>query len=380
MATSGNGKRTRRSSTTKRSATATKERKAPGSVAKRDGGSAPKLSAREASQLAAESFESAVETLHEVARRPAELGPLGIGEAATTSDVSSRLDSGGVAFGDFAKSVGLAVAEAQTALDKNMRETAQALSDTKINTVAVFEQVINDEDGSMAEGKVHVQELPLTNYVMPTVYQWSRVYLQADMNVQDFNARSGFNIQQSSMNVGANFQANAGTFGWGASGGASFNYGKSSTGVDTSASTSMAAGTLHMEATLEPRHDIELPKPYIITKGPKLALHVSGRTPLTETKGDPAVTTTTGQQVKIKAVLTTQKEGLNKAKALDVAISDPGLTYSLSNNGVTDDTGTIEITITRGGNGIPYDATKPPADATVRVAFGLVSQAVVVTL
>ena len=133
-----------------------------------------------------------------------------VGETAAESDITGELSGGGVAFGEFTKSVGLAVAAAQAALDKTLVTTAKALSETEINTVAVFEQHINDDDGKMDKGEVHIQKLPLTNYLMPTAYQWSRVYLEADMNVQEFNSRSGFNIQQKSFSANARIKGHVG--------------------------------------------------------------------------------------------------------------------------------------------------------------------------
>ncbi len=47
---------------------------------------------------------------------------------AASADVTDEVEKLGPAFGSFVKSVGLAVAEAQTALDKTLVDTAKALS------------------------------------------------------------------------------------------------------------------------------------------------------------------------------------------------------------------------------------------------------------
>ncbi len=182
-----------------------------------------------------------------------------VGAPAGESNVTDELSGGGVAFGEFVKSVGLAVAAAQAELDKTLVTTAKALSETSINTVAVFEQQIKDDDGTMDKGVVHIQSLPLTNYLMPTAYQWSRVYLEADMNVQEFNSRSGFNIQQKAFSADARISGQAGILGASASGTAGMSYSNTGTNVDTSYGQDVAAGKLHMEATLEPRPDVQLP-------------------------------------------------------------------------------------------------------------------------
>ena len=127
------------------------------------------------------------------------------GQVAQEADVSSQLEGSGVAFGDFVKKVGQAVADAQSALDTDLVNTAQALSKAQIDVIAIYEQQIND-DGTMGEGKPITQTLPLINYLMPTAYQWSRVYLEADMNVSEFNGVSGFNIQRSASSFGGQIE------------------------------------------------------------------------------------------------------------------------------------------------------------------------------
>jgi hypothetical protein len=297
----------------------------------------------------------------------APVGPAAVGEAPADSDVTDELTGGGVAFGEFVKSVGLAVASAQEELDKTMRETAKELSETKIDVIAVFEQVTNDDDGSMAEGIVHNQQLPLINYIMPTAYAWSRVYLEADMNVQEFNSRSGFNIQQKSFSVGASTSIGFGGLGVSGSGQAGFQFGSSSTGVDQSAGFDNAAGKLHMEATLEPRADVQLPKPFILQKGPKLDVQVGAKRELKGDANDP--TKVTGYEVSLTAILRKTDGSPNGTKPLSLTISDPSLSWT--SDGKTDANGEMPIKVTRR---VLDPATDKPVQALVRVSFGLVSQ------
>jgi hypothetical protein len=300
-------------------------------------------------------------------------GPPAVGDTAAESDVTGELAGGGVAFGEFVKSVGLAVAAAQSELDKTLVATAKQLSETQIDTVAIFEQQIKDEDGTMDRGEVHIQKLPLTNYLMPTAYQWSRVYLEADMNVQEFNSRSGFNIQQKSFSADTRITGNASTFGFGVSGTAGVSYGTSSTGVDSSYGQDVAAGKLHMEATLEPRGDVELPRPFVLQKGPRLQLLVGERQPVMDTADPPKQI---GQKVKLTAVL--QKTDGSKAdadKSLSLSLSEPTLNYTSS--GKTNADGKMDIEISR--TGAAFDPANP-IRALVRVSFGLVSQSVGISL
>ena len=305
------------------------------------------------------------------------LGPLGA-VTASEADVADELLKGNPAFGSFVKQVGLAVAEAQEKLDQNMVKTAEMLSKTQIDVIAVFEQQISDNDGSLEKGNPIIQKLPLVNYLMPTAYHWSRVYLEADMKVSEFNAANGFKIQGKSQSFNVGARANYGPFGFGASGG--FNYGQSSSEVQAEASSSVdqAAGSLHMEATLEPRADIELPRPFVLQKGPKLKLNVDERKDITTTSGTPAVTTVTGTSVKLTAYLKDTKNAALAGKEIAVSVDQPTLGFSVTpSDRKTNSDGKVTITLER--KGLTYDPTTP-LPTVVRVWFGLVSDEVAVTL
>jgi hypothetical protein len=327
------------------------------------------ISAAEASELTTGRASATMDQIAELGQETMP-GPLALGETAADSNVSDELTGNGVAFGEMVKSVGLAVAAAQTALDKTLVDTAKALSETEINTVAVFEQKIKDDDGTMEKGEVHIQKLPLTNYLMPTAYQWSRVYLEADANVQEFNSRTGFNVQQKSFSMNASAGGSYSLFG-GFRGGAStsMGFGSASTGVDTAMSTDLAAGKLHMEATLEPRSDIELPRPFILQKGPRMQLLVGARETLHE--GNDPTKPVTGTKVTLTAALQkTNGDPMEAGKTLSVSLSDPTLLYDLNPSGQTDGNGKMTITVKR--EGAAFDPTTP-IRAMVRVSFGLVS-------
>jgi hypothetical protein len=336
--------------------------------------SGPAIPPQEGAELATGRAAQAMDEIRSLGEDGASLGPLGVGEAASESDITNELSGGGVAFGEFVKSVGLAVAAAQQQLDKTLVDTAKALSETEINTVAVFEQKIKDDDGTMERGEVHIQKLPLTNYLMPTAYQWSRVYLEADMNVQEFNSRSGFNIQQKSFSADARVSGSYGLGGFGVKGSAGMSYGSSSTGVDASYGQDVAAGKLHMEATLEPRGDVELPRPFVLQKGPRMQLQVGAREPIYE--GGDATKPVIGQKVTLTAIVQkTDGSKMDADKPLSLNISESSLNYQAS--GKTDSNGTMSIVVTR--SGAMYDPTTP-VRAMVRVSFGLVSQSVGIVL
>ena len=325
--------------------------------------------ARSAVRRAEEAALAGMRSLSE----PTSLGPLSV-TTASPAEITDELEKGGPAFGAFVKAVGLAVAEAQQKLDETLVTTAKALSSTQIDVIAVFEQVIKDADGTMDTGNVITQKLPLINYLMPTAYQWSRVYLSADMQVKEFNGSNGFNIKGKSSSFSANARASYGLgTGFGASGGVSYSNSSYEASAETSFSRDEAAGSLHMEATLEPRADVQLPRPFIVQKGPRLKVTAGARTDITS--GTPPVVT--GRQISLSLELRDTKNNALVGKTLDFRISQPLLNYRTA-PATTGNDGKLALVISR--EGAAYDATKPPEAVVVTVWYGLVSEQVVINI
>jgi hypothetical protein len=329
------------------------------------------LGAEEAREILVSSREMAAEGQRSLTR--------GVTTAAAAAepapaDVTDELAKGGPAFGAFVKAVGLAIADAQKQLDQTLVDTAKALSETQIDVIAVFEQEINN-DGEMVAGQPHVQKLPLVNYLMPTAYHWSRVFLEADMKVREFNVANGFNIQgkSSSFNVGASANFSQ-TGSLGAS--ANVNFGTSSyqAAGGSSVSTDEAAGNLHIEATLEPRSDVLLPQPFIIQKGPRLKVSAGSRVDNTDSSGK-----LTSREITLTVELRDKANNVLAGKLLEFRISQPLLSYSATPaDGKTDANGQLQIKITR--TGAALDPTKPPDAVTVNVWLGLINEQVVVNI
>ncbi len=295
---------------------------------------------------------------------------------ASEADVSDEINKGGPALGSFVKSVGLAVAEAQKALDENLVNTAKALSETQIDVIAIFEQQLKDDDGTMDKGVIHMQKLPLINYLMPTAYNWSRVYLEADMEVSEFNAANGLNVKKkaSALGIGVSGGANSAI----AKIGGSFSYGRSSSSLSASASSSedKAAGSLHMEATLEPRNDIELPQPFILQKGPRLKLIIGSKFNLDKDGAptdDPAAVA--GRKVEMGITLYKSTGEPHTGKPVEVHVSNPTLNFTGS--GTTDGNGKFDFDVSR--TGAAFDP-ETQVEAVVRANFGLVTGETVVIL
>lgn len=363
-----------RARTTTRSSRAASENGKPS--AQGSNGKRAKASAEEEATAVTFASESEVAVTTKSGILP--LGSNGLLGAAAQSDITDELEKGGPAFGSFVGAVGTSIADAQAKLDKTFIETAQALSKETVKVVSVFEQVI-DDDGKLTEGKIHESELPLINFITPTAYKWSRVFLTADMQVSEFSAESGMNIQSrsTSFNIGA--RANYGMFS-GFNAGGSTNFSTSSFGQELTASaqTDSAAGQLHMEATLEPRDDIRPPQPYILQKGPTLKLliekieDIAGPAP---SGGGPAPVL--GRKATIRAELRTQTGGPNADKSIDTVLSESGL--AVTSTGKTDDKGDTTLTIER-RNPVNDGTPGAPIAFMVRAQFGLISDSLGLSL
>lgn len=294
---------------------------------------------------------------------------------ANESNITDEVKDIGPAFGNFVESVGMAVAKAQAELDKTLRETAKMLSEQTIDVIAVWEQQLSDSTGEMEQGFAKKEKMPLINYIMPTAYQWSRVYLEADMKVSEFNADHGFNIQQKSHNFNANARASYGLFGgFSAGGGMSYGYNSSDTNVHSSASIDTAAGNVRMEATLEPRGDIQVPRPYVVQKGPRLKVYIQDVKPIeTADPNDANKKIITGREATLKVELRKANGDPNTNKNIEFRVDQPLVTFSTPNGTKTNPDGEVTLILKR--EGAAFDPAKPMPVA-VRVWFGLVSELV----
>jgi hypothetical protein len=297
---------------------------------------------------------------------------------ASPAEITDELEKGGPAIGSFLKAVGMAVAETQSALDASLVKTAQELSKTNIRTVAVFEQNL-DADGNMTKGNPIIQELPLINYLMPTAYAFSQVHLTADMEVSEFNATNGLNIKKSSFSAGVSAKANYGLGGFGASGSMHVGYSNDSLNVNTSQAQDRAAGKLHMEATLEPRTDIQLPRPFIIQRGPRLRLMVTEIKDLTDTPQGTDPPKVVGREATIQAILTDDGGQPLGGKTLQVNCDQPTLNYTASGTtgGQGSENGKVSIKVSRQG---PNYDPKASITGNIRVWMNLVTATTPVTL
>lgn len=287
------------------------------------------------------------------------------------------------AYGDFVEKVGLAVAKAQSALDKNSVEAAQLLAEKEIDALIALNQVI-DENGKLVEVKPEVHKMKLISFIRPAFYQWSRVTLFARFNVSKFEVDGSTQISSS-----VSASSSSRSFGGGLSGGLAgglFSLGgslagsrgsssvnsSSNTDVNTDFETANSSGTSSMLAVLEPRTDILFPAPLITTQSPSFRI-----TSTSNTLAKPIATDTdaTPDPTSLDLDIKLSKEGgffSSKPKIADLALDGPGLlsasSITLSGSG---DTLSATVKLSR-------RLTDTAGTATVRAKLGSLTSSVAI--
>jgi hypothetical protein len=299
---------------------------------------------------------------------------------ANESAITDELEKGGPALGSFVKAIGLAVAEAQTKLDETFVKTAQALSNQQIDVIAVFEQEI-DDNGEMTAGRAITARHPLVNYARLPSHQFTRVHMQAEMKVSEFNSANGMNIRGGSTSFKIGAKGNINQL-WNAGAEASFSTHSYNQAVNNSTSRDEAAGTLQLDATIEAREETMLPRPLMVQKGPRLKVTAGARQELKNTEGKPI-----GRQVEVTLELRGKGNNPLPGKRIEYKIQDSRINYDVlpkdgltasngSGDGLTE--GTIKLVLRR--EGAMFDPAKPPEPVPVNVWFGLVNESLTLDL
>lgn len=298
---------------------------------------------------------------------------------ASQADITDELTKGGPAFGTFLTAVGKGVADTQKALDEALISSATALAEKTIEIPVIYQQVLDDEGLPSDESAPVMQTVPLITFIPPTAYAFTQVHLTADMDVSEFNTANGLNIKKSKTDFNVNAKAKYGLIGgFGISGGTNLDVHTDNDATHKSNSEDRAAGKLHMEATLEPRRDIQLPKPFLVQKGPKLRLTAQpaqGFDAATPPVATSDVTKIVRREVTVVAHLTKQ-DGTELAGDLDVVCDGP---VSIdAGTGRTDaTTGDLTIKIVRTGM---TGESNNPISTVVRASMGLVSASVAISI
>jgi hypothetical protein len=289
----------------------------------------------------------------------------------TSPDVSGQLSTAGLAFGDLVKLTGQAVADTQTKLNKTGADSTSALAKTLVDVIAV-QEIDYDDSGNITGAKTFTQQLPLIDFVDPVIYQWSEVRLQGRFSASQFAASSS---TDTSTDTSSDSSGQAGfglIFGGGYN---NFQFDDTQTHVNSTVTVDDSVGLLRMNAVLEPRHDVGVPKPRNAVVGPSIAIEPG---PITDV-GNPATSRT--QQVVI--VYTNSAGTPIQGKGLAITTQGvawayvPGGTQDADGNTETDANGEVTIVLTREFVGDNPDRT--PVDVIVAVRKGIVNESSTVT-
>ena len=280
------------------------------------------------------------------------------------TDVSGQLSTAGLAFGDLVRLTGAAVASTQQTLNKTAADSTSALAKTLVNVIAV-QEVDYDDDGAVIDSKTFMSQLPLIDVVDPVLYQWSQVQLQGRFTASQFAATSS---TDTTSNSGSSGNGQAGVMLFLGGGYHNFQVDNSSTSLDTNFRVESSVGLMRMNAILEPRHDIGVPKPRQAVVGPQISIDAG---PIADV-GNPATSRT------MEVVVTYVKADGTPISGRELSIDTQGVGWSYK-GGVTttDGTGALTIVLTRQFVGDTPD--RSPVDFVVSVRKGIVGESTTVT-
>lgn len=291
---------------------------------------------------------------------------------ANPTDVSDEMGRAGAAFGDLVLRTGQAIAATQVRLDANGAATASALAETEVDLIAVREKVYRD-DGTLDQVRSHVRKLPLISFIDPVFYQWTSVRVQGQFFAREFSSSE---TAETHSEVSGGGSAEAGfrlMFGprLGVSGGGDATRTTDTTVTQTS-DQDVSYGRLRMNALLEPRDDVGIPKPRQAIRGPVLTLIQGEIADLPASGGAPAART-------LSLLIQYNRRNGSPIANKAISVETNGLPWSFAGGpaAVTDADGQVEITLTR--TFADPEADTAPADFIVSARIGLVQNSVTVT-
>jgi hypothetical protein len=272
------------------------------------------------------------------------LGDLPVGGLTESleADVSDELGRVAPTFGNVLSSIGIGVAESQTALDASVIDTVKELADTKVTVVTDVIQVL-DDDGlpDVDETKLVTKEVSVLNFFTPTVHEWKSVSLSMDLEVGEIDNQQGlsFTAKQYSSQLTA-----TGLF-WGFVGW--FHHSKSESTTRLSSESRQEAdwsrGQVRMDASLGPRRSERFPVAAEVAVGPQLFFSTG-----TVTASTSAGTTTRSVDVTIEVRKADGSVNPNVPIVLDAGGLAPSFATGGGFNGSTTNTdGKVKVTLSR---------------------------------
>ena len=296
--------------------------------------------------------------------------------APTDVDSTQQLISSAPTFGTLLRSIGTAVAESQSALDKSMVENVQALSDTKITVVTDVITRLDDDgmpvpppdDPNLRKQDLITTDVSVLNYFMPTMHEWRRVALSMDLTVARFSSQDAFTFErkQGGTSRSTGFWGFLNWFGGSNSG--STEVTNSSSNV-TQRETDFTQGEVRMDALLAPRRTQAFKAPINVSKGPQIFV-AQGETRDTKAEGK-----VIGRETDLLVHVIKPDGGDNPGKNLKVDAN--GLLVTFAAGSTTDATGRLTMTAKRS---FPSALYGTPKSFTLTLTLGGVRQPVTITL
>lgn len=295
--------------------------------------------------------------------------PAGSATSALVADanVSDEISRAGIGFGLLVERTGAAVAATQNLLNQTGADTATALATTLVDIVAVQERIYRD-DGTLDTSVAHVRQLPLISLIDPVFYQWSSVRVQGRFTAREFASETESDSSSGGDSSGLFGSGLSMVIGLGALTGSSRSNTSSSEAEVTQDSS---FGQMRMNALLEPRDDVGIPKPTQSIRGPRLSL-IQGAI---EDELDTGVLVARTMSLLIQYNRRDSTPIAGKA----ISVDTDGIPWSFDGGptAVTDVDGRVEILLRR--QFLDEEADISPADVIVSARVGLVQNSISVT-
>lgn len=195
------------------------------------------------------------------------------------ADTTDEIDASGQAIADFIGALGESVALGQTALDRNTADIAVRLSQTMVNLPSVIQEVF-DDNGNPTAANIVNNQVPMSTIILPVAYQFSRVYYQADLKLSEMDKKNGVRLVKNAAKLKGDAKVDLGStlLSGGMPGvniGASGSISTSESRNTTTSSIDSSVATLHFEATLEPRREVQVPTPIRLRTAPRVMVAVT---------------------------------------------------------------------------------------------------------
>ncbi|HSS21104.1 MAG TPA: hypothetical protein VLL54_13605 [Pyrinomonadaceae bacterium] len=280
------------------------------------------------------------------------VGSLTAALALKDANVTDEINRSGASFGNLILTAGKAVAETQKRLNETGADTATELANALVDVIAVQEKVYTDL-GNVTQTNTHVQHLPLVNFIDPVFYQWSQVRLQGVFYAGEF-ATDG-----TTTSVSGTFDTKANINLIGVSGIAKGTVNASQ--VKNDSNSDISYGDVRLNALLEPRSDITVPKPTQVIQGPRLAI-IHGS--ITDIKTSNVLTART-----LDIVIQYHKRDGTPIAGKAISIEAPGVAWSFTGGLVTDSNGNLQVQLRR--EFLDVDADTTAKDFVVSARIGI---------